>query len=150
MRLWSPHSSPEDIHKSFVHLMSFFCLLFDKPSELRFSSSSDAFARCGTCYRQSATSPPNALWAVGILETFNTSANCWKPLHHCKSLTDLHLYSSTDAEFSLEMDEALSSEISPGLSSSSSPVWNMWDDRNWNYSKLGWDAAYSQKAFVLQ
>lgn len=48
-------------------------------SDLRFSSSCDAFARCGTCCRLSATCPPNAPWAVATGRRFYATVTCVQP-----------------------------------------------------------------------
>lgn len=87
-----------------------------KPAELKFSSSSDGFARCRTCYRLSATSPPSARWAVKV---WNIHYQYQLLYEATVSLLhgDLHLYLSTDAESFPEKDEAWSSEISRGLTS---------------------------------
>lgn len=64
--LWSLHGSPENLHTPFVHqVWRPSCPFLDNPIDLRFSSSFGVFARCGTYYRPSATSPPSVQWAVG-------------------------------------------------------------------------------------
>lgn len=64
----------EVLRPSLHHLSTFrLSRVLEPPTQVRFSSSSDEFARCGTCCRRSAAFPPSAQWAVGMPEIIQAS-----------------------------------------------------------------------------
>lgn len=83
---WPVGSSQQSEEPSKGHqsIKSILILSLKIRSDLRFSSSCDAFARCGTCCRLPATCPPNGPWAVAALRRIYANVTCIPPpVHEC-------------------------------------------------------------------